>query len=332
MPTPSSTTLTLRVPGSSANLGPGFDTLGIAVAVYVTVEAQLDRSRGKEAPPALILSYTGDGEEKVSTVPKDNMVTQVALDVLSRQGLPIPGQVQVKVHNTIPLGRGLGSSGAAIVAGVLLGQWLGGLESWGKERLLQECLVHEPHPDNVAPSLYGGCMVTAIPSPTPTNPTPLPLPVCIPVSRRISAVALIPAWSLSTEKARASLPDKYGKADVVSNLQRISLLVASLGQDPPAPQALALATEDLLHQPYRAPLVPGLQEALVRLRYPHVPGVYTSFLSGAGPTILVLIDTAEKDAAHAGIANISKDIWGEENMGSVMQVGLDLEGVNRILG
>lgn len=219
------------------------------------------------------------------------------------------------IINPIPLGRGLGSSGAAVVAGVMLGSEVGGL-NLTKDRMLDFCLMIERHPDNVAAALFGGFVGSylkdldqedmkrkeiplseVLPAPAggvDTGLTPPIPPINIGKhikfnwAPEIKCIAIIPDFEVSTAKARSVLPTEFPKADVISNLQRIALLTTALGQSPPNADMIYDGMQDKIHQPYRKTLIPGLTEILKSVTPTSQPGLLGICLSGAGPTILAL--------------------------------------------
>lgn len=219
------------------------------------------------------------------------------------------------IINPIPLGRGLGSSGAAVVAGVMLGSEVGGL-NLTKDRMLDFCLMIERHPDNVAAALFGGFVGSYLKdlNPEDMKRKEIPLSEVLPApaggvdtgltppippinigkhikfnwAPEIKCIAIIPDFEVSTAKARSVLPTEYPKADVISNLQRIALLTTALGQSPPNADMIYDGMQDKIHQPYRKTLIPGLTEILKSVTPTSQPGLLGICLSGAGPTILAL--------------------------------------------
>jgi len=257
----------LRVPASSANLGPGFDALGLALSPYLHC-----RFRKSET---LIIRATGRDSDLISTS-DDNLIWQTALTVAKHTGEPLP-PVELEIENEIPLGKGLGSSAAALTAGVILADIMLGLH-WKNHRILDEAARIEGHPDNVSACVLGSIVASAIDSSGMTRAVRLELPPSFEVA------VVVPDFPLPTQEARAVLPDTYSKADAVFNVQRSALLIAALATG--TISAFPAALEDRLHQPYRQRLVPGLEEIL-RLR---APGLLGCCLSGAGPSILVIFE------------------------------------------
>jgi len=258
---------TVRVPASSANLGPGFDSLGLALGVYLTCRF---RRAG-----ALSIRAEGRDAAQISTAP-DNLIWQTAAAVAKTLDLEMP-PIELEIRNDIPLGKGMGSSAAALTAGVVIADLLLEL-NWKPPRILDEAARLEGHPDNVAPCVLGSIVASAIDSGGVTRAVRLDLP------QRFGLAVVVPDFDLPTVKARSVLPSGYSRADAVFNVQRASLLIAALATG--STWAFPAALEDRFHQPYRAALVPGLEEIL-RLR---APGLLGCCLSGAGPSILVFFE------------------------------------------
>ncbi len=261
--------LLVRVPGSSANLGPGFDVLGLALELYL--EARLVERK----PQTPLVRLAGPHTAGIPT-DDSNLVLVAFRKTLERQGRTAP-EVGLELHNAIPMARGLGSSGAAVVAGVMLANHGAGLDLSRLQELALAAEI-EGHPDNVAASCLGGLAV-ACPSENGIEALTLPWP------EELSQVIAIPELRLDTEEARASLPASYARADAVFNLQRLALLVGAVAAGRVRAGQMGAALADRLHQPYREPLVPGLREALA-LR---VPGLLGVALSGAGPSLIALV-------------------------------------------
>jgi len=258
---------TLRVPASSANLGPGFDALGLAVGIYLEC-----RFRAAEQ---LTIRVRGRDAEQISTG-EDNLIWQTALAVARdvRETLP---PAELEIHNQIPIGKGLGSSAAALTAGVVIADQLLGL-NWKPLRILDEAARIEGHPDNVAACVLGSIVTAAIDSGGVARAVRLELPA------RFGVAVVTPDFDLPTTAARAVLPESYSREDAIFNVQRAALLIAALATG--TASAFPAALEDRFHQPYRAALVPGLEEIL-KLR---APGLLGCALSGAGPSILVFYE------------------------------------------
>jgi homoserine kinase len=260
------------VPASSANLGPGFDALGLALGVYLTC-----RFRQSEV---LAIRAEGRDAESIPTGP-DNLIWQTAVTVANNLHMKMP-PIELHIQNDIPLGKGMGSSAAALTAGVIIADQLLNLR-WQPLRVLDEAARLEGHPDNVAPCTLGSIVASAIDSEGVTRSIRLDLP------RSFGVAVVVPDFDLPTAKARSVLPAGYSREDAVFNVQRASLLIAALATG--TVSAFPAALEDRFHQPYREALVPGLHEIL-KLR---APGLLGCALSGAGPSILVFFESGNEN-------------------------------------
>jgi homoserine kinase len=258
---------TLRVPGSSANLGPGFDALGIALQIHLTC-------RFSHAARFSIRCAGRDASQ--ISCNEDNLIWQTALTVASRVRRALPA-ADLEIINEIPLGKGLGSSAAAITAGVIVGARLLDLD-WKPARILDEAARLEGHPDNVAACVLGSVVASAVEPGGITRAVRLEMPA------NFKIAVVVPDFALPTKEARAVLPDVYSRADATFNIQRAALLMAALATGDTS--AFPTALDDRMHQPFRAQLVPGLTEIL-RLR---APGLLGCTLSGAGPGVLVFYE------------------------------------------
>lgn len=257
----------VRVPASSANLGPGFDALGVALGIYL--ECRFRKSA------ELSIQATGRDADAISTA-SDNLIWQTALAVAENARLPI-SPIDLRIHNQIPIGKGLGSSAAALTAGVVIADHMLGL-GWKPLRILDEAARLEGHPDNVAACVLGSIVASAIDAGGVARAVRLSLPP------RFGIAIVVPDFILPTSEARAVLPTCYTREDAIFNVQRAALLVAALAAG--TTTAFPAALEDRFHQPYRAALVPGLDDIL-KLR---APGLLGCVLSGAGPSILVFFE------------------------------------------
>lgn len=257
----------LRLPATSANLGPGFDAAAIALDFYLHLEAV----RSKE----FYLSATGRDAERCARL-EDNLVLDLYRELLAKNGHPlIP--LAIRMQNEIPLGMGCGSSAAGRLAAIALANHFGGLR-WDDQRILAEASALEGHPDNVAACLLGGFVAAA------TNADGVHVARVIP-PKEWRAIIVLPNEPLATSKARAVLPDSYGREDVVANLQAAAMLGLAFAQG--RSDLLHAAMSDRIHQPYRAAICPQLPR-LLPLTGSH--GVIGVALSGAGPAVLVVVD------------------------------------------
>ncbi|HHW50725.1 MAG TPA: homoserine kinase [Pseudoclavibacter sp.] len=271
----------VRVPATSANLGPGFDTLGLAVEYYDEVEVELS----PDAHTRVDVTGVGAG-----VVPTDeaNLVVRAIQRVYDEYARQRPALV-LRCHNVIPHSRGLGSSASAIVSGVLAARELlrGDVEISDQEAF-RLAHLQEGHPDNVAPALVGGLTISWVNSDTPHT-------VRVPVHPDILPLVLVPDYTSSTREARRLVPDVFPRADVVHNLSRVALLVEALTR---SPGMLLDATEDVLHQPYREPVMRPSAALVAQLR----DAGHAAVISGAGPSVLVLCTSEQERARVAAVA------------------------------
>ena len=268
----------VKVPATTANLGPGFDTLGLALSLYDELVVT-----ARDEPGATVVVH-GVGEGEVAT-DDANLVVASMRATFDAVGARMPG-VDVVARNSIPHGRGLGSSGAAIVAGIMAAKGLlDGIVPLGSTELLAIATRLEGHPDNVAPALFGGLTIAWTTSAGPQHKKLM-------VHRGVSPLICVPESTMSTEVARGLRPVSVPHEDAIFNVSRSALLIAALIQ---SPELLLAATEDRLHQSYRAAAMPGTDSLITELRAQGLAAV----LSGAGPSILVLCsDPAQRlDAA-----------------------------------
>jgi homoserine kinase len=250
-----------RVPASSANLGPGFDVLAVALDLYVEVEV--------EPAPRLSVRATGEGSDLAADA--THLAASVAIDVAGHDHLSIT------VRSDIPVARGLGSSAALAVAAAAAS---------GSRDPLGVAARFDGHPENAAASTVGGLVAA-------TTVRGAVRAVRMPLDIGLVFVALIPERSLATSRARQALPQQVGRADATFNLGRLSLLLAGL-----ADRSLLIreATEDRLHQDYRSPMFPEAPQLLARLV---AAGALASCWSGAGPTLLGICDGADGESVRA---------------------------------
>ncbi|KIP12365.1 hypothetical protein PHLGIDRAFT_98345 [Phlebiopsis gigantea 11061_1 CR5-6] len=329
----------IRVPATSANIGPGFDVVGLSLSLHLTLTVSITPPSPGSPPSPPVITYSGEGADEVPLDAYKNLTTRVALYVLRCHGIAkFPANLKIHAENEIPFGRGLGSSGAAVIAGALLGNELGEL-NLPVERMLDFALMVERHPDNVTAALVGGFVGSYLREldSAATEAASVPLSEVLPEyppdageswgmdppqppfgighyvrfgwSKSIKAIAIIPRFELSTAKAREVLPTSYSRKDLVFNLQRLAVLTTALAQDPPDPELIYEAMKDKIHQPYRKTLIPGLPEVTSNITPSTHPGLLGICLSGAGPTILALATSGfEKIAEDARAIFKTKDI------------------------
>ena len=283
----------VRVPATSANLGPGFDTLGLALSLYDDLVVTSLRE------PGLDIQAQGEGADEI---PRDesNLLVRAMAYAFEAVDRPMPG-LRLRARNTIPHGRGLGSSGAAVVAGILAVKGLleGDVEI-GPDTMLRLATELEGHPDNVAPALFGGLTIAWMDEAMPQHKKLL-------VHRGVSPVVFVPSFTMSTSVARSLQPLQVPREDAVFNLSRSALLIAALTQ---SPELLLAATEDKLHQNYRAQAMPET-DRLVRTLREHG---FAAVVSGAGPSVLVLADGPGRRLEAAAVAEQVTDTPWEAHM------------------
>ena len=280
---PPLTVAEVSVPASSANLGPGFDALGLALAVRDRVRVEVTKGPGTR------ISIRGEGADSLP-LGDENLVAATIRTVFDDLGIPQPG-LSIRCCNAVPHGKGLGSSAVALTCGVaaalvLVDLAAGGDGALDRADVLDRAGAMEGHPDNVAACVFGGLTVAWTEGGN-SRATRLAVPLLRPV------IAL-PANRFATTEARALLPATIGHAAAAANAGRAALLVAVLsGQADPA--LLLPATVDALHQPFRAPSMPASAALIATLRSHGIAAV----LSGAGPSVLVLATDEQRDEAMA---------------------------------
>lgn len=276
--------ITVRVPATSANLGPGFDALGLALTLYDEVDAELTGDTVR-------VTVEGQGEGELD-LGEGHLVVEAMRKAFDRMGAPQPEGIRLHCRNRIPHARGLGSSSAAICAGILAANALGHGRALTDDEVFALATEMEGHPDNVAPCLAGGLTIAW------TDHTGAPHKVKVDPDAGIRPVVLVPTARLSTETARGLLPKDVPHKDASFNAGRAALLIAALTQRPERGLLLA-ATEDRLHQNYRAPAMPESADLVERLRAVGVPAV----VSGAGPTILAFSTPDTQDLIAPEVGN-----------------------------
>lgn len=298
--------VTLRVPASSANLGPGFDCVGIALGVWDEATATVTQD------PGLVIDVTGAGAD---AVPRDerHLIHRTMTTTWRHLGVDAPAGLHLSTHNAVPHGRGLGSSATAIVTGVAAAQAL----STGGELDLDvvntiACAL-EGHPDNASASVFGGATLSVTEAGEPLTTTRT---VPLRLDERIVPVVLVPQTTLSTHTARSVLPELVPLATAAANSARTGVLVHALTSDP---SLLTAGTTDLLHQESRRPSYPQSMALVDALR----GGGLAATISGAGPSVLVLT-TAEHVARVGEIAATLGAVW------QVLTPGVPDRGVHRV--
>jgi len=294
----------VKVPATSANLGPGFDTLGMALSFYDELEVTV------VAGDDVTVEVIGEGSGDVPTG-KDNLIVKSIEHTFKHFNQQMPG-LKLLAHNNIPHGRGMGSSGAAVVAGIMAAKGLlEGIVEIDSEDLLEIATEIEGHPDNVAPALFGGMTIAWEDDNGPHHKKLF-------VHRGVSPLVLVPKNKMSTALARSLQPDSVPHDDAVFNVSRSALLIAALTQ---SPELLLAATEDRLHQNYRAAAMPETDAVIQRMR---AEG-HAAVVSGAGPSVLVLASDPAQRLAAAALATKEFAQW------MPLMLAVDFKGATVVL-
>ena len=294
--------ITVKVPATTANLGPGFDCIGAALKLYNEFEfTTLDVD-------GLIIQVSGMEAEKVQT-DESNLLYQ-AFVKLYQHIEQTPPSVKIEIKLGVPLSRGLGSSATAIVGGLVAANELAG-RPLSELEVMKLAIAMEGHPDNVVPALLGGCRLAA------TSNIGWEIGD-IPWHRDILAVVAIPDFELSTSEARKVLPTEISRHDAIFNISHFGLLLRGLATN--REEWLKAALQDKLHQPYRQALIPGydaVNTAAIDA------GAYGMVISGAGPTLLALVDTSKGKAVEIAM----KNAWLQKGITSTVRIlDLDMQG------
>ncbi|MUG46149.1 homoserine kinase [Paenibacillus woosongensis] len=279
----------VKVPASTANLGPGFDTLGMALSLYAWIEM-------KQAEATNIHLY-GD-QMKGIPANKSNLIYEVAQSVFREAGVSLP-ELEISMYSDIPLTRGLGSSASAIVGALVAANELIG-SPLDQAKLFDMATALEKHPDNVGASLFGG-LITAVWDGAHAEYLRIEPPADLEI------LVAIPDFQLSTSKARQVLPEQVSLGDAVFNISRTSLFTAAMASG--RLDLIRASMQDRLHQPFRASLVPGM-ERILKEATEH--GALGAALSGAGPTLLALMDRREKRSAE--LERFLHEVLGEQGI------------------
>ena len=268
--------VTVTIPATTANLGPGFDCLGLALGLRNEISFTAVAS-------GLAVTVCGEGADQIPT-DADNLAVCAAERVFARVGRR-PSGLRIQQHNHIPVSSGLGSSAAATLGGILAANALvdGRLAD---EELLELAVAMEGHPDNIVPAFYGG-LTLSVAGDGRLHVEQVSVPA-------LHVVIVLPDFDLSTTQARARLPQQVSLSDAVFNLSRIGLLIRALARADY--EALAVAMEDRLHQPYRIPLIPGMAAAFAAARE---AGAAAVTLSGAGPGLAAFVPAGHEAVVQA---------------------------------
>lgn len=271
--------VTVRVPATSANLGPGFDCVGLALDLFNEVTMI-------EIESGLKIDMTGEGADGRLITDDRNLVVKSA-DILFNLIGKHPQGLHIIQHNGVPIGSGMGSSSSALVAGMMAANELmnGGLS---KADILQLAAIEEGHPDNVAPAVMGGLTVALIEDGKVVLHQP-------PIAE-FTVIIVLPEMELLTKESRAALPEKVSMQDAVYNIARVGLLIRGL--ETADYDLLTHTMKDKLHQPYRIPLIKGMSDAFAAVK---TAGAASVVISGAGPSLLAFAPNNHQAIAQAGI-------------------------------
>jgi homoserine kinase len=298
--------ITVTVPATTANIGPGFDCLGAALTLYNDFTfTVLDTP---ENPLEIIV--TGSEAAKVATDP-DNLLYKSFLSLYQHAGLT-PPPVKIEIGLKVPLARGLGSSATAIIGGLIGANELAG-QPFSINDVMELAIALEGHPDNVVPALFGKCQLSVG---QPGN-----WQICeIPWHSDLVPIVAIPNFELSTEAARAVLPKDYSRQDAIFNIARMGLLIRGL--ETGNGNWLSQAMDDMIHQPYRLTLIKGYDAVKLAAL---ASGAYNVVISGAGPTLLALAYRPQAEY----VVTAMRETWAMEEVEADVQIlALDLEGVS----
>ncbi len=296
--------ITVTVPATTANLGPGFDCIGAALTLYNKFKfTRLDEG-------GLIIDVTGAEAERVQT-DESNLLYQAFVKLYQYIG-QTPPSVKMEIQLGVPLARGLGSSATAIVGGLVGANQLAGAPLT-QLQVMELAIAMEGHPDNVVPALLGGCRLAATSAENWS--------ICdIPWNENIVPVLAIPDFELSTSEARQVLPTQVSRADAIFNTAHLGLLLRGLQTG--KGEWLSTALQDRLHQPYRQALIPGydaVNAAAIKA------GAYGMVISGAGPTLLALVDQLHSQAVEAAMLSA----WQETGITAIVRsLSLDTQGAS----
>ncbi|WP_196603966.1 homoserine kinase [Pectinatus haikarae] len=280
-----SETVKVQVPATTANCGPGFDALGIACNIYNELELTLFRENKLE------IEISGEGTGYLPENDK-NLIWKVVKSVVEKTDAAYEG-AQIKMHNNIPLSRGLGSSAAAIVAGITAANCALG-EPFDRQSVLEMATALEGHPDNVAPAIFGGMTVSLCEQNVVKTLSFLP-------KIDLKMIVAVPEFFLSTKKARKALPEFVSMSDAVFNVAHVSSLIAAMCTG--NVDVLSHSFNDKLHQPYRADLIPGMYEVFDAAK---AAGALGTAISGAGPSLIAFAVHEEEQIGRAMVAAFSK--------------------------
>ncbi len=292
--------VSIRVPATVANIGPGFDCLGMALPLYNTITIEETVLPGSGVEINVIASEDMNNELSLEHIPMDeNSIVYKAVELLYNSIGQTPSELKITIHSEIPIAKGLGSSASVIVGGLIAANELLGKPA-DEAALLSIATEVEGHPDNVTPAIIGGLVFSSIEEDGSILYRKLDWP------EEWVLTLCVPETELATEIARSVLPSEVPMADAVYNAQRMAMFVQAVNTKDA--DLMKFALKDRLHQPYRMKLVPGLEKVMNNLK--HEDSVLGVVLSGAGPSVLVISKKNDLDR----IKNLIKDSWNELNI------------------
>lgn len=294
--------VSVKVPATTANIGPGFDCLGMALPIYNTITIEETVLPGTGIEINVIAESAAIDELSLEHIPLDeNSLVYKAVELLYNSIGQTPSELKINIHSNIPVARGLGSSASVIVGALIAANELLGKPADEVALLSIACEI-EGHPDNITPAIVGGLVLSSQEDDGSVIyrklnwPTEWAITVCV------------PDFELSTDIARSVLPKEVPMKDAIFNAQRLGMFVQAVNTKDA--ELMKLALKDRLHQPYRMKLVPGLDKIMDNLR--HIDSVLGCVLSGAGSSILVISEKNDLDK----IRGIVKDTWTDQNIKS----------------
>lgn len=309
--------ISVKVPATTANIGPGFDCMGMALPIYNTITIEETVLPGSGVQINVLAENASADEFSLEHIPMDeNSLVYKAVELLYNSIGQTPSELKITIHTEIPIARGLGSSASVIVGGLLAANELLGHPA-DEAALLSIATEVEGHPDNVTPAIVGGLTITSSEDDGSIVYRKLDWP------QEWNLTLCIPEYELATDISRSVLPKEVPMQDAIFNAQRMAMFVEAVHTKDSALMKLAL--KDRLHQPYRTKLVPGLEKIIENLK--HEDNVLGCVLSGAGPSILIISEKNNLDK----ITSIVKDTWADLNVkAEVLSLPIERNGATVI--
>lgn len=292
--------VSVKVPASSANIGPGFDCLGMALPIYNTITIEETVLPGTGIEINLMSEEEAIDDMVFDDIPRDkNNIVYKAVEMLYNSIGQEPSELRINIQSQIPITRGLGSSSSIVVGGLLAANKLLGNPA-DETALLAIATEVEGHPDNVAPAILGGFVLANQEADGTLTYCKLPWP------KEWDITVCIPDFQLSTEIARSVLPKEVPMQDAIFNAKHLAMLIEAVNTK--NAKLMKAALKDKLHQPYREKLVPGMKDIMEAFK--HEDNVLGCVLSGAGPSLLIISHKYDLDK----IKSVVKEIWGKQNI------------------